>query len=184
MSPTTKLVLVVVGAIICMVVPLVLLRLMCAKAEEKKKARKRKLDPMPENMGPASREEIEAYAAYVLEALGLEGLDMRWTTGGSVWIRPHVYIDESYIGRVRWIVKEMVLHEIAHIGTWPADDRHGRVFYNRYGALLTRFMCQERARSIPEQPTPELRELIPERPIPTPSTTITSSWERKRKHGN
>lgn len=101
-----------------------------------------KSHPMPDNMGPASKEEIEDFAAYVLEALGYDGFDMCWTTGGSVWIRPHVYIDESYISKVRWQAKEIVLHEISHIDTSQVDHMHSNVFYDRYVELLRRFMCQ------------------------------------------
>lgn len=170
MSPTAKLVLFVVGSMMLMAAWLWWIMSRRA-AEAQRSAGPGKPHPMPDNIGAASKEEIEAYAAYVLEALGYDRFDMCWTTAGSAWIRPHVYIDEKYIGAIRWLAKEMVLHEITHISTHPADRVHGRIFYNRYVTLLSRFMCQERARFIPEQPTPYFRKLgarsVPERPART-----------------
>lgn len=109
----------------------------------KEKCGKMQSCSMPENMGPASKREIEDFAAYVLEVLGHDDFEMRWTTAGSILIPPIVYIDERFIGKVRYWAKEIVLHEIAHITTRTVDHKHGNLFYGRYIELLKQFMCQQ-----------------------------------------
>lgn len=92
------------------------------------------------NMGPASKQEIEHYAAYVLAALYLDDSCMKWTTAGDICIPPDILIDEHHIGQYRWQTKEAVLHEIAHLFTWSQDMKHGRWFYQRYAELLIDWM--------------------------------------------
>lgn len=92
------------------------------------------------NMGCMSREQQEAFAAHVLRELGLHSYKMEWTTAGDILIGTTIYIDERHIDEYPWVAKENILHEIAHIATWPEDDRHGELFFKEYVRLLNKFM--------------------------------------------
>lgn len=92
------------------------------------------------NMGVMTRKDFESFSSKVLHDLKLDS-QMRWTTAGDIMIPPHIYIDERHRGQYPWRAKEIILHEVAHIDTWPKDDGHGEIFYARYVELLMKFMC-------------------------------------------
>ena len=91
------------------------------------------------NIGCMSKSEIEGFAAMVLRQCGCS-YTMKWTTAGDIVIKPFIYIDERHINEYPYIVKERVLHEVAHIDTWPQDDRHGEIFHSRLAELIEQFM--------------------------------------------
>ncbi|KKL98737.1 hypothetical protein LCGC14_1821380 [marine sediment metagenome] len=91
------------------------------------------------NMGCMGESEIEDFAETVLRKCGYVHA-MKWTTAGDILIGDTIYIDESHINEYPWQVKQVVLHEIAHIDTWPQDDRHGELFHKRYAELVLRFL--------------------------------------------
>ncbi len=97
------------------------------------------------NMGCMSKLEIEDFARIVLQECGY-ACTMKWTTAGDILIGDTIFIDESHIDEYPWQAKQVVLHEIAHIDTWPQDDRHGELFHRRYAELVLRFLacCQTR----------------------------------------
>jgi len=99
---------------------------------------KRKLD----NMGAITRKEMEDFAKLVLK--DFLGWKMKWSTCGGICIHKTktIHIDERYIGVVVWEAKEHILHESAHIKTYP-KDLHGRYFYKEYVRLLKKFMVDE-----------------------------------------
>ncbi len=86
-----------------------------------------------------SKAEIENFADMVLRACGYD-CTMRWTTAGNIMITPFIYIDEHNIDQYPYLTKYWVLHEIAHIDTWPEDDRHGEIFHSRLAELIEQFM--------------------------------------------
>lgn len=99
------------------------------------------------NMGNISRLEAQAFAANVLKELGLDDWCMKWTTDRSECIRDmKLLFIYSRKKRFRiypgypWEVKEIILHEIAHIFT--LDSAHGAGFYTEYIKLLTKFMVE------------------------------------------
>jgi len=91
------------------------------------------------NIGCMSKSQIEDFADMVLKECGYP-YTMEWTTAGDILILPYIYIDEHHINEYPWVAKEVVLHEIAHIDTWPQDDRHGEIFFARYAELIIQFM--------------------------------------------
>ncbi len=95
---------------------------------------------MTNNNGCMSKVEIEDFASYVLKDEGYSNHKMEWTTAGDILIGDTIYIDERHIDGYPWESKEIVLHEVAHIDTWPEDMRHGELFYSRYVELLEKFM--------------------------------------------
>ena len=95
------------------------------------------------NNGSMSKSKIESYARRVLIECGYPH-EMKWTTAGDILIGDTVYIDERHINGYPWESKEIVLHEVAHIDTWPEDDRHGELFYSRYVELLEKFMVRRK----------------------------------------
>ena len=97
-------------------------------------------EELTNNIGCMSRVQIEDFAARVLRECGYP-YTMKWTTAGDIMIEPFIYIDERHIDEYPYIVKERVLHEIAHIDTHPQDDRHGELFYRRYAELVNRFLA-------------------------------------------
>ena len=92
------------------------------------------INPLAANMGPASREEIETFAAQVLSDSGFEG-EFRWTTDGSICIPPNILVNEDTVGKYRWHAKDIVLHEVAHL----SGMGHGVEFYRVYTDLLNRY---------------------------------------------
>lgn len=96
-------------------------------------------DVLTDNNGCMSKGEIECFARMVLGECDYHE-SMKWTTAGDILIGDTIYIDESHIGEYPYIAKERVLHEIAHIDTWPRDDRHGELFHSRLAELIGRFM--------------------------------------------
>ena len=92
------------------------------------------------NIGCMSKGEIEAFATMVLKECGYS-YTMKWTTAGDIMIEPFIYIDERHIGEYPYMVKERILHEVAHIDTYPQDDRHGEIFHARLAELINRFMA-------------------------------------------
>jgi len=90
-------------------------------------------------MGCMSKSQIEDFAAMVLGECGYS-YTMKWTTAGDIVIEPFIYIDERHIDEYPYMAKERVLHEVAHIDTWPQDDRHGEVFHSRLADLIKLFM--------------------------------------------
>ncbi len=93
------------------------------------------------NMGCIGKLEIEDFACMVLRECGY-AYAMEWTTAGDIMTGTAVYIDETHIGEYPWMAKQVVLHEIAHIDTWPQDDRHGELFHRRYAELVMQFLGQ------------------------------------------
>lgn len=91
------------------------------------------------NIGCMSRAEIEDFASMVLKECGYPH-QMEWTTAGDILIGDIVYIDERHINEYPYMAKERVLHEIAHIDTWPQDNRHGEMFHSRLADLIKQFM--------------------------------------------
>lgn len=96
-----------------------------------------------DNMGAVTKEEMEKFAGSVLG--DFPKWSVKWTTAGGICMFKTriVYIDERYIGKYPWDAKEHILHEFAHINTWPKDQGHGRYFYNEYVRLLKKFMVGE-----------------------------------------
>ncbi len=92
------------------------------------------------NIGCMSKVQIENFAAMVLQQCGYL-YTMKWTAAGDIMIEPFIYIDERHIDEYPYIVKERVLHEIAHIDTHPQDDRHGEIFHRKYAELVNRFLA-------------------------------------------
>lgn len=86
-----------------------------------------------------SKVAIEDFANKVLKECGYPHR-MEWTTAGDIVIGEIIYIDESHINEYPYMVKERVLHEVAHIDTWPEDDRHGEIFHTRLAELIEQFM--------------------------------------------
>lgn len=98
--------------------------------------------PAMSNMGTMTRSDVEQFAASVLGCMSLEAYRMEWTTGGSIFIKPVIYIDERDVEQVKWRVKEIVLHEVAHALS-DEDRQHGEQFYRAYIQLLQTFMVLE-----------------------------------------
>lgn len=92
------------------------------------------------NNGCMSKAKIEQFAKTALRQLHYPAYEMKWTTAGDILIGNVIYIDERHIDGYPWESKEIVLHEIAHIDTWPEDNRHGELFYRRYIELLAEYM--------------------------------------------
>ena len=92
------------------------------------------INPLVANMGPASREEIEWFAAKVFSDLELEG-EFRWTTSGSICIPPDILVNEDTVDKYRWHAKDIVLHEFAHLSV----TGHGVEFYEVYTDLLMKY---------------------------------------------
>lgn len=97
-------------------------------------------EKLANNIGCMSKSEIEDFATMVLEECGYP-YTMKWTTAGDIVIEPFIYIDERHIDEYPYMVKERVLHEVAHIDTHPQDDRHGELFHRRYAELVNRFLA-------------------------------------------
>ena len=96
------------------------------------------------NIGCMSKKQIEDFASMVLRECGYSHT-MEWTTGGNILIGEIVYIDERNIETYPYLAKYWILHEIAHIDTWPQDDRHGELFHTRLAELIEQFMgCKSR----------------------------------------
>lgn len=91
------------------------------------------------NIGCMSKSQIEDFASMVLHKCGYPHR-MKWTTAGDILIGEIVYIDERHINEYPYMAKERVLHEVAHIDTWPQDDRHGEIFHTRLAELIEQFM--------------------------------------------
>lgn len=92
------------------------------------------------NIGCMSKESIEGFADRVLRECGYP-FTMKWTTAGSIMIEPFIYIDERNIDQYPYLVKYWVLHEVAHIDTWPEDMVHGEIFHSRLAELIRQFLC-------------------------------------------
>jgi len=97
-------------------------------------------EKLTNNIGCMSKIEIENFATMVLKECGYPHR-MKWTTAGDIVIGEIIYIDERHIDEYPYMVKERVLHEIAHIDTWPQDDRHGELFHRSLAELINRFMA-------------------------------------------
>ncbi len=97
-------------------------------------------DILTNNIGCMSKEQIEEFADMVLTECGYPH-KMKWTTAGNILIGSIIYIDERNINQYPYLAKYWVLHEIAHIDTWPQDDRHGELFHGRLAELINRFMA-------------------------------------------
>ena len=97
------------------------------------------MSELTNNMGCMSKSEIEDFAAMVLRECGYPHR-MEWSTAGDILIGEIIYIDERHIDEYPYMAKERVLHEVAHIGTWPQDDRHGEIFHTRLAELIKQFM--------------------------------------------
>ena len=103
------------------------------------------------NIGCMSKSQIEDFAKKVLEGCDYP-YTMKWTMAGDIMIEPYIYIDESHINEYPYMAKERVLHEIAHIDTWPEDDWHGEIFHTRLAELIEQFMgCKPLAIAKKEQ---------------------------------
>jgi len=92
---------------------------------------------MSHNMGAITRKEIEEFAELVLE--DFLGWRFSWSAASpSICDKEQeiIWIAKRYIGRYPWEAKENVLHETAHINTWPSDSFHGEEFYREYIRLL------------------------------------------------
>lgn len=92
------------------------------------------------NMGCITKEDMEAFAARVLNELAPDWL-MKWTDcSGGICLKNsrEIFIPERMIGEYPWMAKEYILHEAAHIFT--DDDQHGGAFYKVYIGLLWQFM--------------------------------------------
>ncbi len=97
------------------------------------------------NIGCMSKSEIENFAAMVLRECCYD-YTMKWTIAGDILIGEIIYIDERHINEYPYMAKERVLHEVAHIDTWPEDDRHGEIFHTRLAELIEQFMgCESLA---------------------------------------
>ena len=89
------------------------------------------------NMGAITKKEIQDFAKLVLE--DFPGWQMKWSDASpSICIKDSktIWIEKRYILKYPWEAKENVLHEAAHINTWPLDCVHGKVFYREYIRLL------------------------------------------------
>ena len=97
-------------------------------------------EKLTNNIGCMGKSEIEDFTAMVLRECGYP-YTMKWTTAGSIMIKPFIYIDERNIDQYPYLTKYWVLHEIAHIDTHPQDDRHGELFHRKLAELINRFMA-------------------------------------------
>ncbi len=97
------------------------------------------IDNPSNNNGCMSKDEVESFATIVLKESG-HPFTMKWTTAGSIMIEPFIYIDENNIDQYPYLAKYWVLHEIAHIDTWPQDMTHGELFHSRLAELIEQFM--------------------------------------------
>ncbi len=95
--------------------------------------------PFTNNIGCISKKQIEEFAGMVLRECGYD-YTMKWTTAGDILIGNIIYIDKSHINEYPYMAKERVLHEVAHIDTWPQDDRHGELFHSRLAVLIEQFI--------------------------------------------
>lgn len=96
------------------------------------------------NMGSMTREEMEVFAAQALKEF--PGWKMKWTVtkpGICLHKSKQILIPDTVIGQYPWMAKEYILHEVAHIKTWPRDMQHGEEFYREYILLLNIFMLEE-----------------------------------------
>ena len=96
------------------------------------------------NMGAMNRKQIMAFAMLVLA--DFHGWQIRWTTASpSICIRDRkiIFIEERWINKYPWEVKEVILHEVAHISTLN-DYVHGVEFYKEYIRLLNRHMLNSK----------------------------------------
>ena len=93
------------------------------------------------NMGSMSADEIQAFYASVMEELG-HGFSMEFGCAPSICITKakKIIFREALIDQYPWAAKQEVLHEIAHITTWPEDRRHGEIFHRQFAVLVTRFL--------------------------------------------
>jgi hypothetical protein len=94
---------------------------------------------MTDNMGSMSKEQIEAFFDYIMEERGY-GYTLQWTDDVSICMRSakKILLNTRFIGQYPWLVKEAVLHEIAHINN---EDRfHSERFYGSYIVLLKQFV--------------------------------------------
>lgn len=112
------------------------------------------------NMGSMNKQQIEEFASYVLSELKLSDYKMEWTTAGDILIGRTIYIDERHIDAYPWEAKQIVLHEIAHIHTWPEDMKHGELFFGEYIRLLNRFITRTELgyRKLPKDKPPLLND--------------------------
>ena len=92
-------------------------------------------------MGAVTAEQIEQFANKVLSQ-EFPQYCMKWTTAGPICINKSktIYIDKRLIGKYPWVAKECILHECAHINSWPKDSTHGEHFYKEYIRLLQIFI--------------------------------------------
>ena len=101
-----------------------------------------KASGLTNNMGCITQEQCEAFAHKVLDAEFPTNV-FAWTDAGSILIGQTVYLDRRWIGKYPWEAKERILHEIAHIRTWPEDDTHGELFHREYARLVLCYLGQE-----------------------------------------
>jgi len=103
------------------------------------------------NMGCISKRQLERFAENVFRELGLKGWRMKWSgsTKDSVCIRESktVFLGKGWIGKYPYEGKAFFLHEVAHIDSWPKDDKHGREWCKSWANLILKFMAGEREKT-------------------------------------
>ena len=82
------------------------------------------------NMGAVTEQEVADLAQMVADDLGCT---WAWTTSGSIYIAPTMYIDRSIIGQYPWQAIDCVVHEATH---HAMGDGHGMRFFRAYAGLL------------------------------------------------
>ena len=97
-------------------------------------------EKLTNNIGCMSKSEIEDFTTMVLRECNYPH-QMEWTTAGDILIGKIIYIDKRHINEYPYMVKERVLHEVAHIDAHPQDDRHGEIFHARLVELINKFMA-------------------------------------------
>lgn len=85
------------------------------------------------------------FAYYVLQSEGLVDWEVKFSTGGSICMNKskEIILDESHRNVFDWRARQVVIHEIAHIRTWPQDTKHSSLFFGEYANLILKYLVED-----------------------------------------
>ena len=98
------------------------------------------------------------FAYYVLQSEGLVDWEVKFSAGGSICLlkSKEIILDVHHQHVFDWRARQAVIHEIAHIRTWPQDMKHSSLFFREFANLILKYLVEDENEKGLEARAPEV----------------------------
>lgn len=102
------------------------------------------------NIGNFYVKDAKKWSKEAFDYLGLAGWKLQASRAGSLCVvkSKTIYLHKKHFPNYPYLIKYWIVHEIAHIYSWPQDQKHGPLYHKWLGIIMLLLMTKARRKDI------------------------------------